>query len=114
MPRIVINRSYGGFSLSKKALSQLGITETDDIARDDPRLVQVVTELGKKANGRHADLAVVDAPEMWMIEEYDGNESVHIDWFAVARKIADTTGRSDLMPAQEDERWIIRASAGCS
>lgn len=56
--------------------------ETD---RADPILVQVVEELGKSANGRCADLRVVDIPDdvEWTIEEYDGNEWVaekHRTW----------------------------------
>jgi hypothetical protein len=56
-----------------------------DIARDDPYLVQVVEEMGSKANGSHADLKVVEVPGDvdWIIEEYDGNEWVaekHRKW----------------------------------
>lgn len=47
--------------------------------RDDPLLVQVVEELGEKANGRCADLEIVEIPDgvEWEIDEYDGNERVH-------------------------------------
>lgn len=50
-----------------------------EIPRDDPVLVQVVQELGKKADGRHASLKVVDIPDgvRWEIDEYDGLESIH-------------------------------------
>ena len=56
-----------------------------DIPRDDPFLVKTVLELGEKANGRHADLKVVEVPGDvdWVIEEYDGNEwvaEVHRVW----------------------------------
>lgn len=56
-----------------------------DVARDDPDLVAVVEELGAKANGRHAELKVVDIPDdvNWYIEEYDGQEWVaerHRTW----------------------------------
>ena len=56
-----------------------------DIARDDPYLVQVVEELGERANGRHANLKVVEIPADvdWQIEEYDGSEWVaekHRTW----------------------------------
>lgn len=49
-----------------------------DIARDDPYLVQVVEELGERANGRHADLKIVEVPAEvdWEIDEYDGMEWV--------------------------------------
>jgi hypothetical protein len=55
------------------------------VARDDPVLVQVVKELGSRANGRHANLKVIDVPGdvNWRIEEYDGAEwvaEVHRTW----------------------------------
>ena len=55
------------------------------IPRDDPALVEVVKELGKKANGRSAKLKVVRIPANveWEIAEYDGLEHVaekHRTW----------------------------------
>ena len=49
-----------------------------DLARDDPYLVQVVEELGDRANGRHAELKIVEIPADvdWEIDEYDGTEWV--------------------------------------
>ena len=87
--RIVINTCYGGFGLSDKAIGMYlkltGITETDfhhrEIDRADPYLVQVVKELGSKANGSHAELKIVEVPAdvQWHIAEYDGNEWVAED-----------------------------------
>ena len=56
-----------------------------EIARDDPVLVQVVKELGERANGKYSDLRVVEIPGdvNWVIEEYDGAEwvaEVHRTW----------------------------------
>ena len=57
-----------------------------DIERADPALVQVVEELGDKANGKCAQLAIEDVPAgcLYRIDEYDGNESVMMqgeyDW----------------------------------
>lgn len=52
--------------------------------RNDPILVQVVEELGEEANGKFAELKVVEIPDVaWEIAEYDGNESVeeiHRSW----------------------------------
>lgn len=52
-----------------------------EIARDDPALVQAVEELGNKANGRCAELKIVNVPDnvMWHIHEYDGLEHVAED-----------------------------------
>ena len=46
--------------------------------RDDPVLIQVIEKLGKKANGRCAQIKIEDVPKgaLWRIDEYDGNESV--------------------------------------
>jgi len=56
-----------------------------DIERHDPALVQAVEELGELANGKHAELAIVEIPDdvEYTIEEYDGNEHVaeaHRTW----------------------------------
>ena len=56
-----------------------------EIERNDPGLVQVVEELGDKANGDHAELKVVEIPDdvEYFIEEYDGLEHIaesHRTW----------------------------------
>lgn len=89
---VVINQCYGGFGLSKEAcekLQKLGhplalkYKENDeyyggsylyDIERDDPLLIQVVKELGEKANGCSAKLKIVTICFDYTIEEYDGIE----------------------------------------
>jgi hypothetical protein len=91
--RIVINDCYGGFGLSEEATQRYkelaGITNGDwsyyDVVRDDPYLVQVVRELGHRANGAHASLKIVEVPAgvEWHVAEYDGNEWVaenHRSW----------------------------------
>jgi hypothetical protein len=55
-----------------------------DVDRHDPILVQVVEELGAKANGMCASLAIDEVHGPYRIDEYDGNESVETadsyDW----------------------------------
>jgi hypothetical protein len=50
-----------------------------NLERTDPILVEVVKELKKEANGRCAELKIVEVPDdvNWEIEEYDGAESIH-------------------------------------
>ena len=49
-----------------------------DLLRTDPALVQVVEELGERANGSYAQLFIADVPSgtRYRIDEYDGLESV--------------------------------------
>ncbi len=49
-----------------------------DFERNDLVLVQVVEELGDKANGNHAELRIIDIPAgtLYRIDEYDGLETV--------------------------------------
>lgn len=54
------------------------------VDRHDPALVQVVEELGNKANGDYAELRIAEVSGPYRIDEYDGNESVETpdsyDW----------------------------------
>ena len=68
-----------------KAHSELTLYERN-ISRNDPALVQMVEELGKKADGEHAELVIVEIPNdiSWDIAEYDGMERVeekHRAWY---------------------------------
>ena len=58
--------------------------EDRKIDRHDPVLVQVVEELGDKANGKYAKLAIAEVSGPYRISEYDGFESVETpagcDW----------------------------------
>jgi hypothetical protein len=85
MTKIVYNACYGGFSLSTEALelyAKLKGTETHKygryLSRSDPVLIQVVEQLGERANGRFARLQIEElAPgTLYRIDEYDGAESV--------------------------------------
>lgn len=87
--KIVISESFGGFGVSDAALArlrELGVEaenayRVNALDRDDPRLVQVVEELGKDASGRYASLKVIEIPAdvKWHIHEYDGAETIHED-----------------------------------
>lgn len=87
----VVNRDKEFYSMPieerveyNKACAEQGFYDRD-LDRDDPVLVQVVEELGELANGRHAELKIVDIPDdvEWQIDEYDGSEWVaekHRTW----------------------------------
>ena len=93
MQKIVINNRHGGFGLSEKALElykeRMNIKDKDfwdaSIPRDCETLVQIVQELGKKADGDFSELGIVEVPDEveWQIDEYDGQEWVaekHRTW----------------------------------
>ena len=106
MKKIVINKSYGKFSVSHQAflrLRELGqqdaLKETDLgaywpeaatpkepslnqcgtlIPRDDLKLAQVIEELGGAANGHGAELRVVTIPDdvRWEVSAVGGIEHI--------------------------------------
>lgn len=51
----------------------------DSGRRDDPILIEVVEELGKKASGSYGNLVVVEIPDGmdYVIDDYDGVETLH-------------------------------------
>ena len=81
--KAVINKCYGGFSLSEDAYKFLGLEWDgygyDRIERTNSKLIECVETLGYKANGRFADLKVVEIPDNttdWRMTEYDGTEFI--------------------------------------
>lgn len=83
--KVVINRCFGGYSLSNKAVEWLeakGVSDAGPYAfhydRSNPLLVECVETLGRAAEGRSASLAVIEIPDnvLWDVEEYDGRERV--------------------------------------
>ena len=84
--KIVVNRCYGGFSLSKEAYEFLGVEwdgygygYSDDEKRTDAKLIECVETLGKKSYGMCAKLVVIEIPDGvdYEIDNYDGMESIH-------------------------------------
>lgn len=77
--KIVINKCYGGYSLSEEALATLGIQCDEGVKRTDSRLVEIVEADPEAASGVFAKLAVVEIPDEatdYHVDEYDGFESV--------------------------------------
>ena len=81
--KVVINKCFGGYSLSEEAYKFLNIP-WDGYGfefmgdRSNPALVKCVETLGNKASGGLSSLKVVEIPDdvEWEINEYDGLESV--------------------------------------
>ncbi len=90
--KIVINRCYGGFGLSPRAIALFRRIErvkpddeanheyfcAFDIPRDHPTLIKIVEKLGEAAGDDGTKLKIVEVPDdvNWYIEEYDGLEHV--------------------------------------
>jgi hypothetical protein len=86
--KLVINKCYGGFSLSEEQALAYGIDRSElyesvmglvyygEMDRTDPRLAAVVQLDLPMAWG--SDLRVVEIPDdcYYKIEEYDGNEYI--------------------------------------
>lgn len=83
MAKVVYNACFGGFSLSEAGMKRYaelgGIGDSvRRLDRNDPALIQVVEELGEKANGSCAELKIATVPTgaLYRIDEYDGAETV--------------------------------------
>lgn len=88
MAKVVLNKCYGGFSLSEKAYEFLGLpwngygyAYTDYGERTDPKLIECVEALGEEANGRYAELEIEEYDDYnydYSIHVYDGIESLEL------------------------------------
>ena len=78
--KIVVNKCYGGFGLSKEAVDMLGKdNEYYEDDRTNPALIEVVEKLGNKANGNFAKLTIIEIPDEatdYNISYYDGMETL--------------------------------------
>jgi hypothetical protein len=95
--KVAYNKCFGGFSISKECaewMGNRGNTECIEMLegqsedgqihgdlsytpRHDALLVMAIEELGKKANGRSAELSLHELQgDRYKIDEYDGYESV--------------------------------------
>lgn len=84
--KVVLNKCFGGFGVSKKAAEYMGVEwdgygymfDSQD-CRTDERLIKCVEELGKEASGALANIEVVEIPDgsFYIIDEYDGFETIY-------------------------------------
>jgi hypothetical protein len=95
--KIVINRCYGGFDLSKEAQdiycawarikpgawnatwNYYSDFHVRDLKRNDNLLATIIEYLGDLADSKYSELKVVEIPDDvdWYVKEYDG-----IEWVA--------------------------------
>lgn len=95
---MVINRCHGGYGLSKDAAIEIakrkgieiknyrdwpleantGRPIEEIIRRDDPVLIDVVREMGDKANGECAKLEIVEVNVAIDLSDFDGKETVEV------------------------------------
>ena len=106
----VINTCYGGFGLSQEAKKLMGNDYKEwKTPRNDKLLVEVVRELGKKAEGKHAELVIVKLKPAtrYVIYEFDGMESIAED-----HKVYDPVANKWVFASKTDEfvREIIKTS----
>jgi hypothetical protein len=68
----------GLYKTYNELYSQYNLTSRPE-DRTDPKLIQVIEELGDRANGRCAKLKIVEIPDGtdYEIDDYDGMESIH-------------------------------------
>jgi|TARA_R110000824_G_scaffold10774_5_gene47220 hypothetical protein len=82
--KVVFNNTHGAFELSERALDRLNElklcildSRSDDISRHDPRLVQVVEELGDAASRYPGELSIEEIEGYcYWIQESEGMECV--------------------------------------
>jgi len=109
---VMYNSRYGGFALSDEAVAEYNKRKAEgmpsaaysarDIQRSNPLMVQIVRELGSRANGMFSDIQIELIEDRYehhvLIDEYDGSETVIIDYkgyiLAEVRKTLQSTSLS--------------------
>lgn len=82
------SHQFSSMSMDERVVYNRKVSEQTwhyrNVERNDPVLVQVVEELGDKANGKYSKLQVVEVNGDYRIDEYDGYESIEtpgqIEW----------------------------------
>jgi hypothetical protein len=76
---MVLNKSWGGFALPREFCGEYNFDRYDEIARDDPRLVEFVQSHGGLYEGDGVRLRLVEIPDTmtdWEKNDYDGIETI--------------------------------------
>ncbi len=91
---VLYNICYGGWGISEKAVELYNLRngnnnpittlDSGDLCRHDPILIQIYKELGVEFNDVYAKIQIKKIPKIYenyyYIREYDGAESVNIDY----------------------------------
>ena len=90
MYRVVYNDCHGGFDLSEEGMAEYNhrtsqLTYPDGISRDDPVLLHMVETMDPSViNSKNSRLTIKEFPvafrEFLEWREYDGKESVRVDY----------------------------------
>lgn len=78
----ILNKCYGGFSVSNFVVEQLGLDDNYDYLDENQmdKLIELIHEYGsEKCSGSHAKLKVVEIPDNctdFEINDYDGIETI--------------------------------------
>ena len=94
--KIVVNRCYGGFELSKAVYDELGIewdgcgyirnedlgieSDNHNAYRADSKLIQAIEKIGEKESSvRFSKIEIVEIPDDvdWEIDKYYGYETIY-------------------------------------
>lgn len=81
-------KDYGDYAeISEKEYEKTSLYLNSDY-RFDKDLIEIVEELGKRANGKFADLEIVEIPDncYYKIDEYDGYETIYYSTSEIKEK----------------------------
>lgn len=76
---LFVIKDYGEYVVSDIPWKEEKVLCIESGYREDEILIEVVEELGEKANGSSAELKVVEIPDGldYVIDDYDGMETLH-------------------------------------
>lgn len=78
--KFVLNKCFGGPSISDWAKKELNLNSNYGVEWDSPELINLIEQYGsEKVSGSCAKLKVVEIPDNatdWEFDEYDGIESI--------------------------------------
>ena len=115
---VAVNRCYGGFSLSEKAVEMLCTRIGDpkiqsysfdsSYDRHHPILIEVIQELGEEANGHFSEIEIEYIEEIYKdfysISEYDGMEGIMINF----NKFRNSQIKKILYSDEDDSTKVIK------